>query len=204
MEYFVRPSKTELVRVEEELKTLNQFMQLLDERAKLLSNEKTRLKEIVSAKRDNVKKFKDQVIEKSDEVMRKYGLSGLKRVSHFSAPTMQIDLVEEMIAGVKYRFPKIMKVKEHTYPLSISSFEIDDLSDASGKLMENIIDLSKYIEAEKRLEKEIRQVRRKLFAVKNILLPEEERNKKMIKSFLSEKERSEKIIKMMVIEKIQG
>ncbi|MBN2422354.1 hypothetical protein JXB41_03940 [Candidatus Woesearchaeota archaeon] len=203
MEYFIRPSKAELIKTNNEIKTIRQFMELIDERVKLLTQEKLKLEDIIRTKKLNLEKYKAELEDKSEDVLKKYGYLGLKRISHFTKRSFKINLKYEFIAGIKYFFPEIVKGNAVPYALSITSFEIDDLYNATMKFMENIIDLSRYIEAEKKITHELNLIRRKLNALKNLIIPELETNRKKIKKFLAEKERFDNVGKINIIEMVK-
>ena len=162
MQYFTRPSKSELLNTEAEIQTAKEFLVLIDERVKILSSEKLKLEKIIHHKKQNIEIFKKKIEDKSADVLKKYGLLGLKRISHFTKKSIELKLNSEYIAGVKYSFPFIIKEEAINYPVSITSFEVDDLAIFTHKFFENIIDLSKYIEAMKHVSRELNQIKRKL------------------------------------------
>jgi V/A-type H+-transporting ATPase subunit D len=203
MTYFVRPSKAELINTKQEISLIQEFMELIDERVKLLTKEKLRLEKIINQKKKNLVKFKIEFQDMSNKVLKKYGLINLKRISEFTRKSLKINLKYEYIAGVKYYFPAIIKSKKIPYPLSITSFEVDELASATEKFMENIIDISKYIEAFKKINYELNLIKRKLNALKNIILPELNQKQKKIKKYLNEKDRFEKVFKMKLIKEIK-
>jgi len=198
MKYFVRPSKAELIKTEEEISLIRQFMELIDERVKVLTKEKLKLNAIIDTKRAKLAKYKQDLKYLADKVMQTYGYLGLKRVTHFSKKSLTINLKYEYLAGIKYFFPYLASNDEQ-YPLSLTNFEIDDLADTTKVFLENIIDLSKYIEAEKRISHELSMIKRKLNTLKNIILPELKQSKNQIKKYLMEKERFNNVIKMELI-----
>lgn len=203
MGYFIRPSKAELSRINEEIIVTQEFMELIDKRVSVLTAEKLKLDAIINKKRLSLEGSKKNIEDKSNKVLEKYGSLELKRITHFTKKNLEVKLKNEYIAGIRYQFPFISKKSKIIYPLSMTGFGIDSLYTTTNEFMDNIIDFSKYTEARKRISKELKMIKRKLNNLKNIILPDLISQKKATKKFLMEKERFDTVTKMSVINSIK-
>jgi vacuolar-type H+-ATPase subunit D/Vma8 len=204
MNYFIRPSKEQLIKTREELKTVREFENILDERAQSLSKEINNLKKIIKEKQKRTLTGKIYLSNESKKALEKYGILGLKRISLTSKDVLRVSQKKDNILGVSYSFPEIKKTKGISYSINRTDPVIDLLYKKTSQFLETVIDLSKYKQAKRRLNKELISVRRKLNAIRNILKRDLEEKETKIKRYLAEKERYDWVIRKLVVDKIQS
>ncbi|MBD3204055.1 hypothetical protein GF327_07175 [Candidatus Woesearchaeota archaeon] len=203
MEYFIKPSKAGQLKTEQEITLVNDFLKLMDQRVKVLTKEKIKLDTIIKDKKKKLSAYKNKLMDDSYRVLRNYGLLEFKKIAEVSKKNLSVKLEYEFIAGVKYFFPKIKKKSDISFAFTLGDFDIDNLSENTEKFLENIADLSRHVEADKRITRELDTLKRKVNALKNVILPELKKQKKKISKYLDEKERFDNVIKMRLIERLK-
>lgn len=201
MASFVRPSRSELRRLEEEEHLVRDFIEILDERAAALSQTKAGLLRTVAERETGLAKIGRELEKRLDALFRKTGLLDLQRLARTSQDSLRAELVEDYVLGVRYVFPRIAECEIAFAAANSRTILADKVAHDLKRWLVAVSDLSKYEQAERTLSSELVLVRRKLNALRNLTLNEVVSKRKKVKLILAEKERSNWVVKKLVIEK---
>ncbi len=184
----VRPTKIELIRLKRRRVLAEKVHRILRERLTILINEfLIRIREAYNLRR----KVNDLVMKVYDDSILISGIYGDRVFDYFRAATRRnLSVVSgvENIMGVKTRTAiiKHYELIEHVYP-GLDKFSMD-----SRKLIEAIIELGRAEQAINALGSEILRTRRKVNALKYIIIPRLVNTIKYLNMKFEEREREEK------------
>lgn len=184
----VRPTKIELIRLKRRKALAEKVHRILRERLTILINEfLTRVKEAYSL-RMTVNKLIYRLYRDSVVLNSIYGEYGFQYLKSIIIKDLQAVIGVENIMGVKTRSAiiKYSETVEHVYP------GFDSFRRNSQKLIEAIIELGRAEQALIALGKEIERTKRKVNALKYIIIPRLVNTIRYLNMKFEEREREEK------------
>jgi len=92
MKYFVRPSRSELMIKSDELETVINFEEILEERSQMLSREISHLKELRAEILSSVFAEKQNLLNESKVALDVFGILGLQRIGFMCKDSVSLQL----------------------------------------------------------------------------------------------------------------
>lgn len=186
------PTKNNLIRVKEKLKLSKQGHDLLEKKKFILTVEKNKYekkKNELSNKIQNlIQDAKKAFINASIDI----GIDELINIANGMKIDDNIDIKYKSIMGVE--IPSVVydeKDIEISYGLYSTTISVDIAVSKYYDIKRNIIKLAELEATIKRLEKNILKVQKRSNALKDIVIPEEEKLEKEIQDILEERDREE-------------
>lgn len=184
----VRPTKIELIKLRRRLALANKVQRILRERLLILINEfMIRVREAYSFRKRVYDKYSD-VYSRSLFLLGNHGLNLFDYYKSTTAREMRVVVGLENIMGVKAK-TVIVNPVEFVKPLypGLDSFQKD-----AYDLITSIIELGRLEQSIHALGREIEKTRRKVNALKYIVIPRLENTIRFLRMKFEEREREEK------------
>ena len=197
------PTKNNLMKIKEKLKLSSQGQELLEKKKIILEMEKEKHKKNLQEKRENLEKLFNEGINKIKITSIDIGLEELKDISEEVDFKQKIDIKYKTVMGVE--IPSIIyeKQKQKTMiGLYNTNIQVDEAIEIFTKIKTEIIELAEIENTILRINKAIEKVKKRSNALKDIIIPEEKQQIKIIEGILEEREREEfsrlKVIKKKI------
>ena len=197
------PTKNNLMKIKEKLKLSSQGQELLEKKKIILEMEKEKHKKNLQEKRENLEKLFKEGINKIKITSIDIGLEELKDISEEVDFKQKIDIKYKTVMGVE--IPSIIyeKQKQKTMiGLYNTNIQVDEAIEIFTKIKTEIIELAEIENTILRINKAIEKVKKRSNALKDIIIPEEKQQIKIIEGILEEREREEfsrlKVIKKKI------
>lgn len=194
------PTKNNLMKIKGKLKLSSQGQELLEKKKIILEMEKEKHKKNLQEKRENLEKLFNEGINKIKIASIDIGLEELKDISEEVDFKQKIDIKYKTVMGVE--IPSIIYEKQNQKTmigLYNTNIQVDEAIEIFTKIKTEIIELAEIENTILRINKAIEKVKKRSNALKDIIIPEEKQQIKIIEGILEEREREEfsrlKIIK---------
>ncbi len=204
----VIPTKINLIRLRKTLAAAKKVRKILEDRRDILLYEINRLvkeaKKIQSQLFENLEKAYMYMDLAEAEMGREYLRSAVMSANN----RIEVDASIVHIAGIKSSELSILRKEIMPIGSLFRATFLDAEMVHIEKAIENIILIANIENAIFRLAKELEQVQRQINALKNVIIPNLEKNIKTIKSILEERDREEfvrlKYFKEVILGKRRG
>ena len=186
------PTKNNLMKIKGKLKLSSQGQELLEKKKIILEMEKEKHKKNLQEKRENLEKLFNEGINKIKIASIDIGLEELKDISEEVDFKQKIDIKYKTVMGVE--IPSIIyeKQKQKTMiGLYNTNIQVDEAIEIFTKIKTEIIELAEIENTILRINKAIEKVKKRSNALKDIIIPEEKQQIKIIEGILEEREREE-------------
>ena len=186
------PTKNNLMKIKGKLKLSSQGQELLEKKKIILEMEKEKHKKNLQEKRNNLEKLFNEGINKIKIASIDIGLEELKDISEEVDFKQKIDIKYKTVMGVE--IPSIIyeKQKQKTMiGLYNTNIQVDEAIEIFTKIKTEIIELAEIENTILRINKAIEKVKKRSNALKDIIIPEEKQQIKIIEGILEEREREE-------------
>ena len=186
------PTKNNLMKLKGKLKLSIQGQELLEKKKIILEVEKEKYKNELKKQKEELQKLYVEGIETLKIASVDIGIEELTDISEEIEFNEKIDIKYKTIMGVE--IPSIIyeeKEKTLNYSLYNTSISVDETIDKFNKIKYSIIRLAELENIILRIDKAIVKVEKRSNALKDIIIPKEEKNIKKIAEILEEREREE-------------
>ena len=188
----IPPTRSNLIRVRQELEFAREGYEILDRKREVLTTELIRLAHDATMLQEEVWRLQAKAYQALERAQLTMGEEHVEWAALAAHKSVEVQLKFRGIMGVAVPLiessggpPTI------PYALGDTSAALDEALDAFRTVLENIPELSRLMTAVFRLANELRKTQRRVNALQHIFIPEYEETVAFIVSTLEEREREE-------------
>lgn len=192
MDTSLLPTKNNLMRLKSKLKLSMQGQELLERKKTILEVEKEKYIKENKKQREKLNKLFEEGLTDLKNASVDIGIEELVDISETVQTNEKIDIKYKTIMGVE--IPSIIckeDEKKLNYSLYNTTISVDKTIERFNSIKSNIIKLAELDNTIIRLNRAIEKVNKRSNALKNIIIPEDEKNVKQIENIIEEREREE-------------
>lgn len=188
----IPPTRSNLLRMKQELQFAHEGYEILDRKREVLTTELIRMAHDAQVLQEEVWKLVAEAYRALEQAKLTMGQEQVERTSLAMHKTVDVQLKFRGVMGVPI---PMVEAKggppEMPYSLGDTRATLDQAGSAFRKVLSRIPELSELVTSVWRLAGELRKTQRRVNALQHIFIPEYEETVLFIKSALEEREREE-------------
>jgi V/A-type H+/Na+-transporting ATPase subunit D len=188
----IPPTRSNLLRMKQELQFAHEGYEILDRKREVLTTELIRMAHDAQVLQEEVWKLVAEAYRALEQAKLTMGQEQVERTSLAMHKTVDVQLRFRGVMGVPI---PMVEAKggppEMPYSLGDTRATLDQASSAFRRVLSRIPELSELVTSVWRLAGELRKTQRRVNALQHIFIPEYEETVLFIKSALEEREREE-------------
>jgi V/A-type H+-transporting ATPase subunit D len=188
----VPPTRSNLLRIKQELEFAREGYEILDKKREVLTNELVRLAQDASMLQDQVRALFSKAYRALEYAQLTMGRERLEWAALAVNKTVEVEIRNRGVMGVP--IPNIIAQGESpqtSYSLGDTMSTLDEASVAFREVLVRIPELSEMMTSVWRLARELNKTQRRVNALQHVFIPDYEETVVFIESALEEREREE-------------
>jgi V/A-type H+-transporting ATPase subunit D len=186
----VSPTKSNLIKIKEDLDFARNGYELLDQKREILVMEVMQMIEDVRRARKNAEEQLEKAYRAFKQALMNMGVNRVKAVAMAVTPDISVTFTERSIMGVVVPIIDITtREKKPYYAPGGTTASLDEAVTLFRTALRQLTQLSEVEVAVWRLAMELKKTQRRVNALENIFIPQYEETEKFLDDNLAEKER---------------
>ncbi|MBN1881523.1 MAG: V-type ATP synthase subunit D [Deltaproteobacteria bacterium] len=186
----VSPTKSNLIKIKEDLDFARNGYELLDQKREILVMEVMQMIEDVRRARKNTEEQLEKAYRAFKQALMNMGVNRVKAVAMAVSPDISVSFTERSIMGVVVPIIDITtREKKPYYSPSGTTAALDEAVTLFRTALRQLTQLSEVEVAVWRLAMELKKTQRRVNALENIFIPQYEETARFLDDNLAEKER---------------